>query len=172
LIADYIEKNIYLPNEIKLDYIWEKCTGHSAVNHNYRLKTSCYCTGNSQSYVRYSILRYGQLEYKNIIKISKQFSYNYRCLSMLSMTIYMTLNVPYVRNEIRRRSQKYIDRMKDHLNILTKNLIRNVKTPRRLKKDLHTIYVPIYVTGAILWNTRQWAYTLQDFITPNYHICY
>jgi len=31
-------KNIYLPSENNLDYKWEKYTGYSTINHNYRLK--------------------------------------------------------------------------------------------------------------------------------------
>jgi len=34
--------------------------------------------------------------------------------------------VPYVKDEIRRHSQKYADRMKRHPNILTKNLMKSV----------------------------------------------
>jgi hypothetical protein len=42
----------------------------------------------------------------------------------------------YVRNEIRKLSQRYADRMEEHLNIFTKNFMRSVKTPRRLKRRL------------------------------------
>jgi len=51
-------------------------------------------------------------------------------------TLYQDLNVPYVRDEIRRHSRRYADRMKEHPNILTKNLMRSIKTPRRLKRRL------------------------------------
>jgi len=43
--------------------------------------------------------------------------------------------VPYVKDEIKRLSQRYADRMEEHLNM--KNLMRSHaddKTPRRLKR--------------------------------------
>jgi len=49
--------------------------------------------------------------------------------------------VPYVRDEIRKHCQRYTDKMEEHPspfreNILTKNLMRSIKIPRRLKKRL------------------------------------
>jgi len=41
--------------------------------------------------------------------------------------------MPYVRDEIRRHSQRYADRMEKHPNVLTKNLAKKLKTPGRLK---------------------------------------
>jgi len=35
-------KNIYLSSENNLDYNWRKCTGYSAVNHNYQNKLLLY----------------------------------------------------------------------------------------------------------------------------------
>jgi hypothetical protein len=37
--------------------------------------------------------------------------------------------VPYDKDEIRRLSQRYADRMEKHLNIFIKNFMRSVKTP-------------------------------------------
>jgi len=51
-------------------------------------------------------------------------------------TLHHDFNVPYVKDEIRRHSWRYADRMKEHLNILIKNVMKNVKTPYRLKKRL------------------------------------
>jgi len=63
-------------------------------------------------------------------------------------TLYQDLNISYIRDEIRRHSQRYADRMKEHPNILTKNLMRSIKTPRRLKRripqDLCTWLVEFY----------------------------
>jgi hypothetical protein len=44
------------------------------------------------------------------------------------------LNVPYIKDEIRKHSQRYAGRMEKRPNIFMKNLMRSVKTPHRLKK--------------------------------------
>jgi hypothetical protein len=36
--------------------------------------------------------------------------------------------VPYVRDEMKRLSQRYADRMEEHASILTTNLMRDAKT--------------------------------------------
>jgi len=59
-------------------------------------------------------------------------------------TLHQDLNVPYVRDKIKKHSQRYVDRMKEHPNILMKNLMRSVKTPRRLKRRF------MHLIGAIL----------------------
>jgi len=81
-------------------------------------------------------------------------------------TLHQDVNVPHVRDEIRRHNRRYADRMKEHPNIRTKNLMRSVKTPRRLKRrlpqDLCTWpiqFYRIYVNGHILY-----------FITSNCHM--
>jgi len=51
-------------------------------------------------------------------------------------TLHHDLNVPHVRDEIKRLSQRYADRMEEHSNILATNFIKEVKTTRRLKKRL------------------------------------
>jgi len=57
-------------------------------------------------------------------------------LSMLTNDIlHHALNV-YVRNEIKRLSQRYADRMEEYRNIFAINLINKVKTTRRLKRKL------------------------------------
>jgi len=52
------------------------------------------------------------------------------------MTLHHDLNVPYIRNEIKKLSQKYADRMEEHPNILAINLMRDAKTSRGLKREL------------------------------------
>jgi len=44
------------------------------------------------------------------------------------------LNVAYVKNEIRKHNQRCAGRMEKHSNIFMKNLMRNVKTPHKLKR--------------------------------------
>jgi len=54
------------------------------------------------------------------------------------MTLYvmiLTLD-PYVRDEIKRLSQRYTDRMEERSNIVATNLMKEVKTTRRLKRKL------------------------------------
>jgi len=52
------------------------------------------------------------------------------------MTLHHDLNVLYVRDEIKRLSQKYVDRMEEYSNIFATNLMKEVKTTRRLKRKL------------------------------------
>jgi hypothetical protein len=52
-------------------------------------------------------------------------------LGVLLTTLH--LDILYVRDQIRKHSQAYADRMEKHPNILTKLFMRSVKTPRRLK---------------------------------------
>jgi hypothetical protein len=66
----------------------------------------------------------------------------------------------YVRDEIRKHSQRYADRMEKHPNILTKNLMRSVKTPRRRKRRLSQNlsirsmqYYKAYINGHVLFKT-------------------
>jgi len=51
-------------------------------------------------------------------------------------TLHHNLNVPCVRNEIKRLSQRYADRMEERFNIFATNLMKEVKTTRRLKRRL------------------------------------
>jgi len=51
-------------------------------------------------------------------------------------TLHHDLNVPYVRDEIKRLSQRYADRMEEYPNIFATNLMKKVKTTRRLKRKL------------------------------------
>jgi len=63
------------------------------------------------------------------------------------------LNVPHVRDEIKRLSQRYADRMEKHPNVLVTNLTEEVKTTlkRKLPQDLCTV---IYrATGHMLFKT-------------------
>jgi hypothetical protein len=55
--------------------------------------------------------------------------------------LYHDLNVPYVRDEIRRLSQRYADRMKKNPNILTKALMRSINISCRLKKKFSQMTV-------------------------------
>jgi len=50
--------------------------------------------------------------------------------------LHYDLNISYIRNEIRRLKQRYAARMEKHPNIITKNFMRSVKTPRKLKRSL------------------------------------
>jgi len=59
---------------------------------------------------------------------------------LVNDTLHHHLNVPYVRDEIKRFSQRYADRMEERPNIAT-NLMREIKTrrlKRKLPQDLYT----------------------------------
>jgi len=62
------------------------------------------------------------------------------------------LNVPYIKNEIKRFSQRYADRMEEHPNIFATILMKEVKTTRRLKKNYLKTHVP--ERTAVLWSKR------------------
>jgi len=49
------------------------------------------------------------------------------------MTLYIMISIPYVRDEIKRFSQEYVDRMEEHSNILATNLMKEIKTPAKKK---------------------------------------
>jgi len=44
--------------------------------------------------------------------------------------------VPYIRDEIKRLSQRYADRMEEYPNIVATKLMKEVKTTHRLKRRL------------------------------------
>jgi hypothetical protein len=54
---------------------------------------------------------------------------------MLLMTL-CTMILPYVRDEIKKYSQRYADSIEKHPTYLMRNFMRSIKTPRRLKKGL------------------------------------
>jgi hypothetical protein len=45
--------------------------------------------------------------------------------------VLLHLNVPYVRDEIRKHSQRYADRMERHSNIFTELLMRSIHALKR-----------------------------------------
>jgi len=49
-------------------------------------------------------------------------------LDVANDAIHHDLNVPYIRNEIKRLSQRYADRMEKHSDIFATNLMKEVKT--------------------------------------------
>jgi hypothetical protein len=73
----------------------------------------------------------------------------------------MILTCHKVKDEIRRLSQRYADRMEEHSNILTKKLMRNVKTLCRLKRRLSLVldwcdfigHMPIGIYFSTFYNT-------------------
>jgi len=46
------------------------------------------------------------------------------------------LNIPYIRDEIKKLNQRYAERLKDHSNILAIDLMSNTEVPRILKRKL------------------------------------
>jgi len=51
-------------------------------------------------------------------------------------TLHHDLNVPYVRDEIKKLSQRYADRLEEHLTILAIDFMSDAETSRRLKRKL------------------------------------
>jgi len=51
-------------------------------------------------------------------------------------TLHHDLNVPYVRDEIKKLSQRYADRLEEHSNTLAIDLVSDAETSRRLKREL------------------------------------
>jgi len=88
-------------------------------------------------------------------------------LCVTNDTLYHDVNV---RDEIKKFSQRFIDRIEEHPNILMTNLINKVKTTYRLKRKLpQDLYIWSYCN---LYSIRRWTYALQDFhklshILPN-----
>jgi len=69
--------------------------------------------------------------------ISKQIPQNHcqRTLMITNDTLRHDLNVPYVRDEIKKLSQKYADRLEKYPNIAI-DLMSDAETPRGLKRKL------------------------------------
>jgi len=73
-------------------------------------------------------------EHRNITKISKQIPCSNSFSKVIDASWYITnntwddLNMSYIRDEIRTFSQRYADKFEEHPNILTKNLIKSIKT--------------------------------------------
>jgi len=63
-------------------------------------------------------------------------------------TLHQDVNVPYVRDEIKKFSQRYADRLEEQPQLAI-DLMSDTETPHRLKRKLPSIC--------------HWAYTLQDF---------
>jgi len=55
---------------------------------------------------------------------------------VINDTLHHDLNVPYVRDEIKKLSQRYADKLKEHPNALAIDLTSDAETPRRLKRKL------------------------------------
>jgi len=51
-------------------------------------------------------------------------------------TLHHDLNVSYVRDEIKKFSQRYADGLEEHFNTLAIDLMSDVITPRKLKRKL------------------------------------
>jgi len=60
-------------------------------------------------------------------------------------TLRHDLNVPHVKDEIRRFSQRYADRMEEHPKIFTTNLMKNAKSSHREKKDFLKTYATYWI---------------------------
>jgi len=148
-IADWTRKNIYISSVNNLDYNWGKCIGYSAVNHNCRLKSCTRQFSNlslvfncTASNTNIEILQRFQNKILRIIFDAPWYITN--------DTLHHDLNMPYIRNKIRRHCQRYADRMKEHPNIFTKNLVRSIKTPRRLKRKQDSSARSMHLSGVIL----------------------
>jgi len=72
-----------------------------------------------------------QFKHGNTTKISKQISQNHRQrTSYVNDTLHHDLNVLCVRDEIKRLSQRYADRMEEHPNVLAIDLTSDAETRR------------------------------------------
>jgi len=58
-------------------------------------------------------------------------------------TLHHEFNVPYVRDGIKKLSQKYVDRLVEHPNILAIDLMSDAETPRGLKRKLSHLHLII-----------------------------
>jgi len=61
--------------------------------------------------------------------------------ALWSPMILHDLDVPYVRDEIKKLSQRYADRLEEDPNTLAIDLMSDAETPRKLKKKLPLMYI-------------------------------
>jgi len=107
------------------------------VNHNCRLKASCH------EAILEPIWPYGvhRAARDSNIETLQRFQNKYLTiivnapLCVINDALHHDLNVPFVGDEIRRLSQRYVGRMEQHPNVAI-NLTRNAKTPRGSKRRL------------------------------------
>jgi hypothetical protein len=95
-----------------LDYNWRKCTDYSVTNHTVDRKQVAIIQSNSQTY---SVQLWSTVSNREILRFQKK--YPKELSSMLlgtSSVIYYHLNVPYVRDDIKRFNEKYADRLEKH----------------------------------------------------------
>jgi len=139
-IADWIGESTYSPSENNLEFNWARCIGRLAANRNCRSKISCCYTKQSLNPSGLVAFNWSTASNSNM-EILQRFQNNLRIIVnapwYVNDTLRYDLNVPYVRDEIKRLSQtRYADRMEKHPNILAINLVKEVKTTCRLKKKL------------------------------------
>jgi len=129
-------KKIYLPSESNLEFNWARCTGYSIVNHNCRLKTSCYYIILKHIWA-YDIQLWNTVSNSNIEILQRFQNKIFRIIVdvpwyVTNDTLHHILHVLYIIDEIRKLSQKYADRMKEHPNI--GKAYELIKTSHRLKR--------------------------------------
>jgi len=59
----------------------------------------------------------------------------------LGMLFCIMILMLYIRDEMKKLSQKYADRIVEHSNIVTKNFIESVKTSRKKKTSIIPMHV-------------------------------
>jgi len=75
-----------------------------------------------------------RFKHRNNPKISKQISQNWYVTN--SDTLHHDLNVPYVRDEIKKLSQRYVDRLEERPNTVAIDLMSETETSRGSKRKL------------------------------------
>jgi len=69
------------------------------------------------------------------------------------MTLYIMIST-YVRHEIKRLGQKYVDRIEEHPHILATNVTKKVKTTRLKKKTISRL---MYLTVELIEHMGIWS---------------
>jgi len=108
---------MYLSSENNLDFNENNVLATQSVNQNYWLKRYCYYTRQFSKLFGFMASNY-ETAFKSNIEILQRLKNRYlRIINapwyIISDTLYHDFNIPYVRDEISRLSQKYTDRMEE-----------------------------------------------------------
>jgi len=119
----------YSPSENNLEFNRARFTGCSAASRNSRSKEN------------YSVQFWGTAANSNV-EIIQRFQNKYLGIIVnapwyvINDTLHHDLNVPYIRDEIKKLSQRCADRLEELPNTLAIDLMSDAETPRRLKRKL------------------------------------
>jgi len=126
-----------------LEFNCARCIGCLVTSRSYQSKVNCCCTKQSLNQYGFTVSNFGAQPLISInIEIIQRFQNKYLRIIVNAFwhvtndTLHHDLNIPYVRNEIKKLSQRYADRLEKHPNTLAIDLMSEAETSRRVRRKL------------------------------------